>query len=330
MKHSSVDLHMEKNRALVLMLFFSFAYFLINLLAVTVMNKESAQLSSLIRSSYEYSATASKSVLQDDYYQFNAGISFSTLADSKNGINAEVLMQSNESQYSSSVDWNAKRLGSSGVALTKGIARSNNLRVGDKVYSSHIVDGTVHEYIIEQILPELSASRLSEKRRYTEGIIIMGFDNSYLESIAHTTLLYTNKPVDDVSTLISETPLNLIYRTDEMILSVKRLFPYLFLFSMLATLVTVILVILFTKSVKHNFRRFITLGFEEKKLNGAYFRLVFGVGIPTILIAFFISIIISNLFVFSFIELAFLLVILFAEFIILLILAESSKSRLWR
>lgn len=201
---------MDKKRALVLMLFFAISYISINLLSIIAVNKESAHLSSLLRSSYEYCATASKNVFQDDYYQFDASISFSTISDSNTGINAEVLMQSNDSKYTSAVDWNADRLSPLGVAITKGIAKSYNLREGDRIYSKHIVDGGVRGYIIEQILPELSASRLSDKREFSDGIIIMGFDESYIESLTHTVLVYTEEPIGDVSLMISETPLILI------------------------------------------------------------------------------------------------------------------------
>lgn len=321
---------MDKKRALVLMLFFAISYISINLLSIIAVNKESAHLSSLLRSSYEYCATASKNVFQDDYYQFDASISFSTISDSNTGINAEVLMQSNDSKYTSAVDWNADRLSPLGVAITKGIAKSYNLREGDRIYSKHIVEGGVRGYIIEQILPELSASRLSDKREFSDGIIIMGFDESYIESLTHTVLVYTEEPIGDVSLMISETPLNLIYRTDEIITVVKRLLPYWGLFSILAILLTVLLVILFTKNVEYNFRRFLVLGFDDKLLNRSYLRLVLGAGILPILFAFFISIGISNLFIISFIELLFLVLILFAELIALLISLSLSKSRLWR
>ena len=312
------------------MLFFALAYFLINLFAVIAVGKDCAQLSSLLRSDYEYSASSQKPIYQDDYYRFNAGIGYSITADSNTGINAEVLMQSKDSQYTSSVDWNPDELSPSGVALTKGIARAYGLEEGDSIYSKHIVDGTIHKYTIEQILPELSASRFSDNRNFTEGMIIMGFDKAYVDNIAHTTVLYTQEAIDEISLEISETPVDILYRNDEISSCIKVLFPYCILFVVLAVLITILLVALLKRAVGHNFRRLLMLGFEEKTLNGAFYRLIFGEGLPPILIMFCVSTVISNLFINSSMKLTFLISILLAEFVTLFISANVSKRRLWR
>ena len=330
MKCKKIDLHMDKKRALVLMLFFALAYFCVFLFAVLSIDKESAQLSSLLRSDYEYSAVSAKPILRDDYYRLNAGIGFSTTSDSKTGINAEVLMQSKDSQYTSSVEWNADKLTPSSVAITKGIAKANNLQVGNSIYSKHVVDGTVHEYTIEEILPEVSASKYSEKGAFTAGIIIMGYDQAYIDNITHTTLLYTKEPINEISLRLSETPLDLLYRSDEIAFCFRIALPYWILFILIAILITVLLVILLTRMVSHNYKRLMTLGFDDKELNKSFYRMIFGESITSILMAFFLLIVISNLFIFSSVGLAFLLTILLVEFATLLISASVSKRKLWR
>ena len=320
---------MDKKRALFLMLFFALIYCLVNLFAIMSVDTNSAQLSSLMRSDYEYSASSSRPVLQDDYFCFNAGITFSTNVDLKKGINAEVLMQSKDSLYTSSVEWNANRISQSGAAITEGIAKAYNLGVGDSIYSKHIVDGTIHEYTIEQVLPDVFTSRYSEKRVFTEGMIIIGFEQAYIDNITHTTLLYTKESINDITLKISNTPVDLIYRSDEIILCVKMLLPYWILFVAFVVVITVLFVALNIHFIKYNFIRLLTLGFDEKTLNRSLYRFIFSGTIPPIFIAFFISIVMSNLFINSSMEVGFLIAILLAELVSLLISASLSKRRLW-
>ena len=321
---------MDNQRSWILMLFFTMTCLLINLFTIVSTDTETAQINSLLKSKYIYSATASKSILKDDYYQFDAGIGFSVSPDNQTGINATVLMQNNKTKYSADVDWNSDRLKSSGVAITRGIARKKHLTIGDRLYSNHIVDGTMHEYTVEQILPELSEVRLSENRIFSEGIIIMGYDETYVENISHKTLLFTSDSIEEVASSLSENPLEIIYRSDEIRNAIKRILPYVLLFMLLSALATAVLVLIIKRNVGHNFKRLLILGFDERNLNASYMGLIYTIGMPSVVIAWLISVPFSHLFIFSSVELMVLSINLITEIFTLLIFTNLSKRQMWR
>ena len=321
---------MDNQRSWILMLFFTMTCLLINLFTIVSTDTETAQINSLLKSKYIYSATASKSILKDDYYQFDAGIGFSVSPDNQTGINAKVLMQNNKTKYSADIDWNSDRLETSGVAITRGIARKKHLTIGDRLYSNHIVDGTMHEYTVEQILPELSEVRLSENRIFSEGIIIMGYDETYVENISHTTLLFTSESIEEVASSLSENPLEIIYRSDEIRNAIKSILPYVLLFMLLSALATAALVLIIKRIVEHNFKRLLILGFDERELNGSYMGLIYTIGMPSVLIAWLISVLLSHLFIFSLVELTILSINLVVEIFTLLISVNLSKKQMWR
>ena len=78
-----------RRTAIVLAIFTMISLFLILVLVFSV-NKDCMQLHSLIRSSYDYSVTTQEPVLENDYYQFNAGIDFALSADSQFTITSEI------------------------------------------------------------------------------------------------------------------------------------------------------------------------------------------------------------------------------------------------
>ena len=135
MKNGNINLHLGKKRAYSIMLSFTLLFTLINLAATISINSDYSQLSSLFRSSYWYSANVMSATFQDDYYQFDAGISFLLAPGAESSLNAEVLMQSVDSRYTEAVDWNTEKLDSSSVALSEGLAKTYNLKIGDKIYS---------------------------------------------------------------------------------------------------------------------------------------------------------------------------------------------------
>ena len=330
MKSNKLDLHMDRRRALFLMLFFGLALFLVNVFAVLSVNRECAHLNSLLRSRYDYSATASRVTKQDDYYVFNAGIDFTVAPNAKTALNVDILMQSDQSEYSSSVDWNSSRLSTFGVAVTKGVAKANNLKVGDKLYSNHIVDGTVHEYVVEQVLPEVSSARITEKRNYNEGVIVIGFDETYLENLTHFVLLYTSRSIDEFPAIISETPINIRYRSDEIVAVVGMIIPYAVAFFIIGVLLTAAFVFNLTRAVGNNYKRLMILGYEEKKLNYSYMAVIYGTVIPVIIIAFIVAIIISTAVISSSVMLILLVMILLSELMTLTVSALLSRRQLWR
>lgn len=330
MKSKNINLHMEPKRALAIMLFFALLFSLVGIVSAVTMKTDCAQVTSLLRSDYIYSATAVNSSLEDDFYQFDAGISFMLSEDAQASINAEILMQSAESDYTGSIDWSAESLSIYEVALTEGLARQNNLEIGDKIYSKHIVDGAVHEYTVDQILPELTSVRITDGRGYTRGIIIMGFDSQYIEGISHRSIVFSRESIDELTNRVSGTPERIVYRSDEITAIVMGLLPYFLLFGILSVIFAVVLILIITKAVKYNFKRLTILGFGKIELNSAYNRLAYTVGLASIIIAAVITAVVSQLFVFSLVEMAVLLALTIIELTTLFVSARLSKRQLWR
>ena len=123
---------------------------------------------------------------------------------------------------------------------------------------------------------------------------------------------------------------NIVYRDDEIMLSLRSIIPYLVVLSIVSIVTSVAFTVLLTKSVSSNFRRLIILGFDRKQLNKAYYRLVCGTGIISIIASFAFSGI-AFLFVnYNAVKLLILLLIPFIEIITLLIASNISNKRLWR
>lgn len=330
MKNKNVDFHMERKRTLAVMFFFALLLSVIGMFAIVTIGTDCANLSSLLRSDYSYSVIASNLVFKDNYYKFDAGINFMLSEDAKSSINCEVLMQSADSDYTDSVDWNPKELSKYGVAVTEGIAKKNGIKIDDKLYSKHIADGTVHEYRVEQILPELTSTRITDARGSTNGIIVMGYDSSYTENFVHKSLIFTENSIEDLTIMISGTPESIVYRSDEILSVAIKLLPYLLLFTLIYVLLVITLIFIITKEVKYNFKRLIILGFKKSELNSAYNGLAYTIGISAIVAATVIDTAVSQFFVFSLVEAAFLLALMFIGMVTLWVSARLSIRQLWR
>lgn len=94
-------------------------FLLISLVVSVTVGTNMSQLNTLLHSKCEYSAIAQHSAAENTYYQYNAGISFTTAADSKTRFNAEVLMQTGEGHYSDAIYRNTTNLNRNGVAVSK-------------------------------------------------------------------------------------------------------------------------------------------------------------------------------------------------------------------
>ncbi len=295
MKRKTINLHTDRKMALLLMVLFSALMLIFNTGLALATNGSAAELSILLRSDYDYSVTTQKGFGTNDYYLFNAGISFASSRDSNMSFNADVVMQVRDSGYSNEVAWNADVLSCNGVAVSEGIARSNKLHIGDIIYSKHNVDGTIHEYTIEQILPEVLHVRLTSHRSFTNGVIVMGYDELYEENISHSLLTFTRMPFNDLASIDGMAVQNIAYRDDEVAFVVQSLFPYWTVFLLLSVLVSIISCYIHSKGVSHNFRRLITLGFERETLNKAFLKYTFLPGCISVLI----SLLLSELFCFT-------------------------------
>ena len=329
MKKNRIDLHMERKRALVIMLFFAVLLSAINIIASITMKTDCAQLSSILRSNYSYSVFVQNPVLENEYYQFDAGISYMVSADSPTSLNAEILMQSINSKYTDLVDWNVEELSMDGVAITKGLAQKNNLTIGDKLYSKHIVDGTVHEYTVEQILPELITARVINGREYTRGMLIMGYDDRYINNISHRCVVFTRDSLDELALKAAGTPESIIYRSDEISVIVRKMIPYCLLFAMLAVIIMILQNRYLNSIVRHNFKRLVILGFGKNELNMAYNYITYSVGISSVLIAALSAIIFYVIVGLSYVELVVIIVLIVVEMATLFISIILSKRQLW-
>ena len=323
-----IALHAEQRKTIITSLAFSLISFFLMLILILSVNKDAIQLNALLHSDYDYSVTMQDTVQKDDYYQFNAGIDFTLSADANTSLNADIVMQSKDSLYTDMVSWNAETLSTNGVAISENLAKSNGLHKGDKLYSKHIVNGESCEYTIEQLLPEAVSIRAANGMNHSDGIIIMGYDERYIENITHSSILFTKDPINELSAIGSLE--NIVYRDDEIMLSLRSIIPYLVVLSIVSIVTSVAFTVLLTKSVSSNCRRLIILGFDRKQLNKAYYRLIRGTGSISIIASVALSGIVFLFVNYNAVKILILLLIPFIEIITLLIASNISNKRLWR
>ncbi|NLG03375.1 MAG: hypothetical protein GX567_06055, partial [Clostridia bacterium] len=204
-----------------------------------------------------------------------------------------------------------------------------NLNVGDVLLSRHIVDGTTYDYTIVQILPKISTVRVLPNG-YSNGIILMGFDERYADNISHSFLAFSKRSVNDMPAEYTKSMEKIIYREDEMKIVFNRMLPYFAVTLAVNAMITVGLVLLLKKDITYNFKRQIMLGFEMTELNKAYNRYIYGVGSIAIVSAFAIALAAVSVNGLFNIEVVLLLSVFAVEFISLFLTASISNKRLWR
>ncbi|MCI5649425.1 MAG: hypothetical protein MR332_08330 [Fusicatenibacter sp.] len=327
MKNTKINLHTDRKRTPMLIVFFSVVSILMNTLIGISVDSSCSHLLSLINSSYEYSAMTDRTLGQDDYLRFDAGIYFSLAADSKTSLNADIVMQSNESLYTDSVYWNAEKLEQNEIAISYSISQKNNKAVGDKLYSKHIANGAIQEYMISQVLPDVASTRLDGSGNYNEGIIIMGYDQDYAKNFSYENVVYTNK---HISELVAINPRNVLYREDEILSLLKRVSPYLVVHFLLSILLCVGLVLSLTNNVKINLKRQMMLGFEKKKLDHAFSRYIGVSSFCSVLLSLISSLIWMRILSLDGIMYAFYGIKAIAEILVILIIIKIMNRRFWR
>lgn len=330
MENRKLNLHMDQKRALFIMLSFSLMLIFVGVITTLSVGKDFSQLSSLLQSDYAYSANINDEVLQDDYYQFDAGISFSTSIEAQTSLNAEVLMQPDNVEYTELVDWNADELDSDAVAVTRGLARSNGLKIGDILYSKHIVDGGINAYKVEQILPDISSITAINEKSFTDGVIIMGYDNRYVNSLNHSNIFFTKTPVEELSSSQLNMPLNIVYRTEEITAVTLKMVPYLLVFLLMSISIIYGLMTVSYREVKYNIKRMIMLGFEKKELDSSFRNMICTIGFSVIIVAFIFTTIAAIISGFSLAEGVYILLLLCVESITVLAAVFAFTRRLWR
>ena len=330
MKSPYINLHMDRKKALLLAASFSLLLMVTITAAILSTRPLLGQLNSLMRSDYEYSATTRNPVSEDCYFQYNAGIRFALIGDSDVGINSDVVMQSDRSEYTDMVYWNAGQLGPRDIAVSKNIARAYGVSVGDTLFSKHLVDGEIYEYTIRQLLPELVDVRCDGQHVSHDGVIVMGFDQQYEENISHNTVLFSRIPIDTLAKSLSEMPNHLLYRSEEIASVFQKAAPYLIVFFLVSVLTTIGMVFFCSKAVSYNFKRLIRLGTEETKLNRSYNRSVCGIGAVLILVAFLVSTTILSVRGICAAAAVYIAFMLLGDLLTLLCATNVRRKRLWR
>lgn len=330
MKASNVKLHFNRKSAAAYTTAFLAIFLLLTIIVAIPIKGTLAQIHSFMRSSYVYSAVAPSSTADDAYLQYNAGISFSLSADTKAGLNAEIVMQTAAAKYTDLVDWNTEQLGEHGVAVSGNIANKYRISVGDKLYSKNIIDGEVYEYTVEAILPAVTYTRGLQDDYHADGVIVMGYDEQYDSNITHTCIVFTMVPIETLALQCSSMPEGIIYREDEIASSFGGIAPYMVVFFLAVAASMVVFVVFFVKRIAHNFRRLVMLGFEKKALNRAYYCTIG----KAVLLAISITAIISaaafcNAGI-GVITIAPVACVLTAEFVVAIIAATILNRQLWR
>ena len=278
MKTANVNLHLRRKSLLLYGTAFLTVILLLAFVVSASVNVELSQIHTLLRSDYQYSATAQSSTANDVYFQFNAGITFVRYKDDQKCLNVDVLMQVDDSQYTDAVFWNTEKLGVNGIAVTANIAYANDLNVGDVLYSKHIVLGEFREYRIEAILPNVAIPSKSNDLS-SNGLLVMGYDEQYVNNVSHACLIYANEPIEQLVQQCDGTPENIVYREDEVRATITSVIPYFLVYALVATAGTVCLVAFLSKEVRCNFKRLAMLGWDLRILNRAFYSITLGVGL---------------------------------------------------
>lgn len=327
MKKSRI-FYIDCKKTVITVSIFTLISFILMLSLMLSVNRYAIQLNAYLHSNYDYSVMMRDTVYKDDYYKFNAGIVFMLSVDANTSLNADVVMQSKDSLYTDMIVWNTDILSTNGVAVSENIAKSNGLNLGDLIYSKHIVCDEKRAYYIEKIIPEATRIRKINDVKDSDGIIIMGYDELYIDNIMHNSIVFTRDSINDLSELGSFE--NIIYRDDEIIESIKRITPYLILILFFSVVVTVIFVNVLIGFIAGNFRRMIMLGIERKKLNADYYRIVGIVGMVWIIASFILS---GIAFIFinpSVLKIIIIAMIPFTECTACFISSKIINKRLWR
>ena len=324
------NFHLNKKSTLALIAILIGISALLTIVASISTTTDLAQLSVLAQSNYDYSAVAPNSTAQDQYIQFNAGIWFALSADSATSLSVDVIMQSEVAEYTDLVHWSTEKLSIRGVAISQNIAEAHNLSAGDMIYSKHVVDGAVCGYRIESIIPAVTGVRVSENSGYNTGLVIMGYDDQYVENITHTSLIFSQEPLEMLAEKCSGTPERIVYREDEIKDVVMHILPYILIYATLSIFCMLGLVYFLSRMIEPNFRRLAMIGYAQQSLNTAYNLLVLGAGGTVVAITFLISLVAFSIQGVHFVCVIPAVLGAFAEIIVLYVSSTTTKRRLWR
>lgn len=327
---ASIDYHISRKRALSLIASFSLVLFLLYALIISSSQPSIIQLNSLLHSEYLFSALLDETNISNSYYLYNAGIDFAVSEDSKTRVNADVIMQLEDNIYDGTIFWNAGGLSEDEIAITKGVARSNGLAIGDSVFSKRIVDGKVCKYTVKQILPDTRTIKTTKGQPVTEGIVIMGYDPVYIENVSHSTLLFSNHQINDLMSTTSSVPTDLLYRSDEITRAGLTILPYFVVLTIVSLIIISVLNLTLKKSIYYNFIRMKTLGFDQKKMYNSYHNLVVKISMSAIFLSLLFSFLFYIIIGINTVGVIILISLAVMEIITTTIETTFIKRKLWR
>ncbi len=330
LRRTVINLHINRKRMLLQMTSFSVISFVLCCMFIFSTKYYTAQLNGLVKSKYNYSAIIQSTEKYDCYYQFDAGLCFMKSLDSNKTIRSENIMQVSDADYTKLVYWNAKKLLSNEIAVSQGLASKLGLRKGDVLFSKHIVKGEIGKYYIKQIVPDVETVRVQKNKEQFDGIIIMGYDSSYVDNITYNTLLFTDKSVEELSQNKQESPIEIIFRDDEIVYICIEIIKYYMFFVIALIIVTILFVIGLKKNIYYNYRRCIILGYKYNDLNKTYYVYVLGSGLIALLLLLVMLLSLMVVDGINIIKILLILSIFAFESLALLIKAILVKKELWR
>ena len=330
MKESSIRFHSNPKLVWIATISYALLSFLLVAVIVIIGNNDLGRLITLDKSGYQYSGIMKKSIGRDDYYLFDAAIGFTCSRESNRGISAEVMMQTAESDYTDSINWNADKLSTYEIAISADIARTYGLKVGSVLYSRHIVDGNLYEYTVAQLLPCFPGIGSSNTNSYNNGVIIMGYDSRYELNVFHTDIFFTDESITDLTSRYSETPINIVYRDDLIAFTKDKLVPYIILLGVLGLVLTFAFFYALLHAVIYDYKRLIILGFREHDLNIAFNGYIIPPFVFAALCNAVLSVCLICLLGFSCEAIWFLIVLLIVELLTFIIAEFIAKWQVWR
>ena len=263
-------LHSDRKQTVVLTAVIALLLVAISFITIVISNDGCSQLYSLVNSRYEYSAVQANPKCIDDYCVFSANIDFKLDESIPSVINAEVIMQSENTRYTDNVYWNAALLDNYEVAISSNIARRYGLSIGEYIVSKHIVDGELYEYRIAQIVPAVTDVRLSNNEELGDGVIIMGYDETYVSNMTHEHLVFSTESVNQLFDDSLGTLGDIVYRDSELIAVLLIIAPYLVLSITLSIIVIIVTMGFLNRSVFESMNRLIQIGINAHDVDIYY------------------------------------------------------------
>ena len=327
--NSTVNLHTSHKATITVVLIAIILLFGLNVVSIFTIEKGFAQFKSLLLSDYSYSATMNHELDTDDYICFDAGISFKLSEEAKTSINADVIMQSDSAHYTDKIYWNVKPLNAYEIAISSDIARENDLKVGDILFSKHVVDGIVREYQVAEIIRDASCVRI-ESTDTIKSFIIIGYDEQYVDNISHIHLIFTSEDVGSLYNYSNSTLANVVYREDEMISLIRIVLPYLVVLILSVASIIVVEEYYLNRNLSYNFKRLMILGFGKHELNVDYYKSIIGYSLLSISIVLIASVFLALIMKTTTVMCIYFVFLFVLEIITIIVSSNVFNKQLWR